>query len=178
MYFQTVCCAILFNILWGTTSLAQESFPDSSKMRQHPRLLLLAGQEDAMIKNIATNPYLQQVHKGIISECDAISSWTDNGRPAFVRPVERSLATHFFPVIRLRTTGKNKYFKRCEEELIAVSKFTDWNTSHFLDVAEMTMAVAIGYDWLYKSLSPASRTLISKAIIEKGINPSFDSKKE
>jgi hypothetical protein len=33
---------------------------------------------------------------------------------------------------------------------------------HFLDVAEMTMAVAIGYDWLYDDLSPASRAAIKK----------------
>ena len=38
------------------------------------------------------------------------------------------------------------------EELKAVSAFTDWNPSHFLDVAEMTHGFAIGYDWFYDVL--------------------------
>ena len=36
--------------------------------------------------------------------------------------------------------------------MLAVSRFTDWNPTHFLDVGEMVMALAIGYDWLYDSL--------------------------
>jgi hypothetical protein len=57
--------------------------------------------------------------------------------------------------------------------MLAVSAFTDWNPSHFLDVAEMTMAVAIGYDWLFEKLSEESRAKIKDAIINKGLNPSL-----
>lgn len=28
-------------------------------------------------------------------------------------------------------TGRDEYFKKCEEELLAVSKFEDWNPDHF-----------------------------------------------
>ena len=48
-----------------------------------------------------------------------------------------------------RMTKDPAILKRAELELLAISKFSDWNPSHFLDVAEMTMAAAIGYDWLY-----------------------------
>ena len=34
--------------------------------------------------------------------------------------------------------------------------FSDWNPSHFLDVAEMAHAFALGYDWLYDALSATS----------------------
>ena len=37
----------------------------------------------------------------------------------------------------------------------------------------MTMALAIGYDWLYGYLTPSSRKAIETAIIEKGIKPSY-----
>ena len=30
--------------------------------------------------------------------------------------------------------------------MLAIAQFADWNPSHFLDVAEMTMGMAIGYD--------------------------------
>ncbi len=46
-------------------------------------------------------------------------------------------------------TGDQKYAARGEKEMLAVAAFTDWNPSHFLDVAEMTFALAIGYDWLF-----------------------------
>ena len=33
--------------------------------------------------------------------------------------------------------------------MLEVSSFTDWYPKHFLDVAEMTTALALSYDWLY-----------------------------
>ncbi|TWU37731.1 Heparin and heparin-sulfate lyase precursor [Novipirellula aureliae] len=66
-------------------------------------------------------------------------------------------------------TGDSSFVRRCEKEMLAAAAFSDWNPSHYLDVAEMTLALAIGYDWLYDELSPESRQLISSAIVEKGV---------
>lgn len=66
--------------------------------------------------------------------------------------------------------------KRINEELMAVCGFTDWNPSHFLDVAEMSLAVAIAIDWTGSKLPKTTVALAKKALIEKGINPSFSSK--
>jgi hypothetical protein len=73
-------------------------------------------------------------------------------------------------------TQEKKYFDRAEKEMLAIAAFSDWNPSHFLDVAEMTMALSIGYDWLYKDLSAASGAVIKAAIIQKGLTPSLDPK--
>ena len=73
-------------------------------------------------------------------------------------------------------TGQKKYALRAEQEMLAAAAFSDWNPSHFLDVGEMTMALAIGYDWLYDKLSPASREIIRTAIVEKGLKASLDEK--
>jgi hypothetical protein len=43
-------------------------------------------------------------------------------------------------------------------------------------VAEMTMAAAIGYDWLFNDLSTSSKEIIREAILTKGIEPSYDKK--
>ncbi|MBT3748852.1 MAG: hypothetical protein HOG34_07685, partial [Bacteroidetes bacterium] len=37
--------------------------------------------------------------------------------------------------------------ERIDQEVRAVCSFTDWNPSHYLDVAEMSMAVAFALDW-------------------------------
>lgn len=70
-------------------------------------------------------------------------------------------------------TGDDKYARRGREEMLAVARFPDWNPSHFLDVAEMTFALALGYDWLFDGLDESSRTEIRKAIVDKGVNLPF-----
>ena len=48
--------------------------------------------------------------------------------------------------------------------------FIDWDPHHFLDVAEMTHAVAIGYDWLYGWLDDGTKEILRRSIIEKGLD--------
>lgn len=76
-----------------------------------------------------------------------------------------------------RTSGDTSFLRRAELELEAAAGFENWNPSHFLDVAEMTTALAIGYDWLYEDLSPDTRQRVREAIIEKGLKPGLAVKK-
>ncbi len=45
----------------------------------------------------------------------------------------------------------------------------NWNTNHFLDVGEFTLAFAIAYDWLYDYWSQAQRDQIMWSIITLGL---------
>ena len=72
-----------------------------------------------------------------------------------------------------KLTGEKKYLERCKAEMLSAASFTDWNPSHYLDVAEMTLAMAIGYDWLYHDLDPESREKIYQAILNKGLKNSL-----
>ncbi|MCP5518949.1 MAG: heparinase II/III family protein [Verrucomicrobiales bacterium] len=73
-------------------------------------------------------------------------------------------------------TGDDRFARRAEQEMLAAAAFDDWNPSHFLDVAEMTMALGLGYDWLFDALSPESRATIREAIIEKGVKLPFETR--
>ena len=73
-----------------------------------------------------------------------------------------------------RLTGEDQFKERAEQEMLAAAAFPDWNPSHFLDVGEMTAALAIGYDWLYDVLPTASRSIIRQAIVEKGLKAGDD----
>ena len=152
----------------------------ATKLPAHPRLLLLAGEEGNIKKTIAADKTWDKIHQAILAE---------SGNLLTKAPVERiqigrrllgksreALRRLFFLSYAYRLTQQPKYLQRAEKELLAISAFSDWNPSHFLDVAEMTMAVAIGYDWLYKDLSPASKSTIKEAILKKGLEPSLDSK--
>lgn len=81
---------------------------------------------------------------------------------------------HLYRIITLslayRMFGDLKYAEKAEENLTNVCNYPDWDPKHFLDVAEMTEAVAIGYDWLYNVLSQNAKDLIRKSIKEKALN--------
>ncbi len=64
-----------------------------------------------------------------------------------------------------------RWLTRAVVELRALAAFADWHPSHFLDVAEMSHAIAIGYDWLYAALSTADRMALKSALVEKGLRP-------
>ena len=67
--------------------------------------------------------------------------------------------------------GDKRFADRARDEMLAAASFDDWNPPHFLDTAEMTAAMAIGYDWLFDALSPDDRATIRQAIIDKGLKP-------
>jgi hypothetical protein len=63
--------------------------------------------------------------------------------------------------------------KRLNDEVISVCNFSDWNPSHFLDVAEMSLAVALAVDWCADRLPASTIDLAINALIEKAIKPSW-----
>ena len=73
-----------------------------------------------------------------------------------------------------RLTGDTRFFERARKEMLAAAAMKSWNPKHFLDVAEMSCALAIGYDWLYDALSEADRATIRSAIVTKGLKPGME----
>ena len=143
----------------------------------HPRILLLKGEESTVRKTISSENKWASVNSFIIYECNKIVKEAPverilTGRRLLSKSRE-ALKRIFYLSYAWRMTSDVKYLERAEQEMLAVSAFTDWNPSHFLDVAEMTMAVAIGYDWLYDKLSEESRNILKTAIVEKGLKPSL-----
>jgi len=55
--------------------------------------------------------------------------------------------------------------------MLAAAQFPDWYPKHFLDTAEMTATLGVGYDWLFNHLSPPERLTIRQAIVTKGLDP-------
>jgi hypothetical protein len=66
-------------------------------------------------------------------------------------------------------THDARFAARATREMLTAAAFPDWNPSHFLDVAELSLALAIGYDWLYPQLSPADRATIKGALLKHAL---------
>lgn len=68
--------------------------------------------------------------------------------------------------------GRKAHRDKAVDKMRQLAALSDWNPSHFLDTAEATLAVAVGYDWLFEHLSDGERALFANVILEKGLKPS------
>lgn len=171
---HTIFCMFLFSSLNAHGQVLNSSF----KIAAHPRLLLLKGEERGLKTSITADKTWNSIHQLILTECDALIKTAPvehikTGK-RLLSVSREALRRIFFLSYAWRMSNDEKYMKRAEKELLAVSGFNDWNPSHFLDVAEMTMAVAIGYDWLYDALPEGSKTTIKNAMLKNGLHPSMD----
>lgn len=155
------------------------STPVSGDSLAHPQLLLLENEEVEIQELIASDPIWEQVYFAILEASNSIFKKDLLQRQLIGRRLlsvsRECIRRVFYLSFAYRMTGNERFFARAEEEMLAVANFSDWNPSHFLDVAEMTLGMAIGYDWLYDKLSESSRIAIRQAIKTKGLEPSFDS---
>ena len=143
----------------------------------HPRLFLGAGEEERLRQQIAKDPVRQRLGRELRAEADAILRTDPVERVLEGRRLLDKSRTALHRVLHLglawRITGNPSYLERGRRELLQVAAFEDWNPSHFLDVAEMTLAVAIGYDWFHAALDEPARATLRTAILEKGLRPSL-----
>jgi hypothetical protein len=148
--------------------------------KEHPRLLASAADLAALRESTTGNPLAESLAAAVVANALAIEDLAPvtrqqegrrllgQSRRCVERVITLAMAYHL--------TGDVRHAHRCEQEMLTVAGFTDWNPSHFLDVAEMTFALAIGYDWLYGQLHESSRKQIRNAIIEKGVILPFETR--
>ncbi len=68
-----------------------------------------------------------------------------------------------------------QYRDRLWDELETVCAFSDWNDHrHFLDTAEMTHAVAIGYDWFHDEWTEDQRATLVAGLATHGLAPGLE----
>ena len=153
-------------------SQSQTAYPLSG----HPRLFFLVSDESVLKAKLQTTPDLSSVHNLLLGECNKMLTLAVQQRVLTGRRLlsvsREAIRRISFLSYAYRMTGDARYAARAETEMLAMAAFVDWNPSHFLDVGEMTLAMAIGYDWTFNFLSPASRTTIATAIKLKGIEKS------
>lgn len=163
--------------LFAAVAVCGQAF-DYRKIQAHPRLLLKKGEEAQLLKSLRSHPELRRVHELILKNCDKFLNDVPLERKLEGKRLldvsRNALKRIFYLSYAYRMTSDKRYAQRAEQEMLTVSAFTDWNPSHFLDVGEMTMAVALGYDWLFDVLQPTSKEIVRQAIVTKGFVPSRD----
>ena len=174
--------AIISTIVWTTLAMTQthaappppspESVLDSL-VKTHPRLYLDDARLAELKKRCASDTVLQRYVSDSIKGADR-----DLAKPALKHELHGPRLLHVSRdclgrvvalALAYRWTGDEKYARAAVENMKTVAAFPDWNPSHFLDVAEMTAALGIGYDWLYPYMDEATRQTIRTGIVELGL---------
>tara|TARA_R110002072_G_scaffold273219_3_gene433752 strand:+ start:36798 stop:38741 length:1944 start_codon:yes stop_codon:yes gene_type:complete len=142
--------------------------------RAHPRLFLDERGLASLKQLVAAQTPLQTF---VLKSAEKILTATPVKRKMIGRRLLGVSRTCLKRVVYLafahRMTGDERFAARAQREMLAAASFQDWNPSHFLDVAEMTAALAIGYDWLFDALDVDARRAIRDAIVTKGLRTSL-----
>lgn len=146
-------------------------------LRAHPRLLFPKGIEGKIRQMIWTpeGKFLNVVHKDIERYADQLLNKDPFLRESLtgISIARENLGRIFYLSYMYRMTESEKYAARAERELLAIAaQYDKWRPDHFLTTSEMTLAFAIGYDWLYDFLSEDSKEIIVRTMISKGLDES------
>ena len=109
----------LFAAFSTQLAIAQEKHVDESfKVPAHPRILLLKGEEKALMRNIRKDAIWTDVHNSIIEQADAMLDLPVEERikqgKRLLHVSQSVLKRVFFWSYAYRMTGERKYVKRAE----------------------------------------------------------------
>ncbi|WP_028550144.1 heparinase II/III domain-containing protein [Paenibacillus sp. UNC451MF] len=147
--------------------------------QRHPRLFATADTFAKLKDAVKTDPQLRKWYGDLQRATDKtltkpVGAYeTPDGRRMLsardARPIIEQNAMMY------QLSGDEKYAKRAVQEMMAMVAFPDWNDKkEFLNTAEITAGMGIGYDWLYDYLTQEQRDSIRKAMVEKGLQKALD----
>ena len=148
------------------------------ELLQHPRLLFSKQEEQRIRDLFGTEPLLDSLYVGLMKEAERLLLVPPQEDPRReikntkdILPISREQVYRMVNLaLAYRLSGDRRFAEKAEKELVHVFNIPDWDPIHYLDVAEMTTAVAIGYDWLYDVLTPSTRQLVVHSIKTKALD--------
>ncbi|KAJ5453923.1 uncharacterized protein N7458_004879 [Penicillium daleae] len=147
---------------------------DFSSLPSHPRLMFTDERVQAVLSMNETDLYYQ----------DVLGYLKKTAVTAIATPLSLSSASSWSSTIRMnvgatagmyRLTNDTAYSEWVIETILTVANLSDWDPSNFLNTADITMTVSLGYDWVYDELTENQRKTIEAAISEKSFVPALNS---
>ena len=161
----------------GPTRLVPTRLPQvlSTLRTAHPRLLVVDDDVASVVRLVATDARARQWRDRLREQAtrvldEPVVEWGMVGphRAAMSRTAFERIAT-LAGLFLLE--GDRRWLGRAKAEMRAIAALPDWNPAHFLDVAELTATMALGYDWLHSDLTVDERLAFRTAIVTKGLAP-------
>jgi hypothetical protein len=157
-----------------STGAACAAGPSLATLRRgHPRLLVTEADLARTRRLLKTDPSLRKIRDRLRREAEALLEEAPVKRvltgPRLLGVSRRCLRRVYTLAGMCRLEGDRRFAARAVREMLAAAAFSDWNPSHFLDVAEMTHALGVGYDWLYETMTGPQRQVVRRAIVRHGL---------
>jgi hypothetical protein len=181
----------IFILLFVVDTLAQEpaqkvklvnpittSYLKKNVSKKSPKLFLTPQIEKQLKRKLKTDPLVLNYYNYLKVEADSILKTPllkrelEGFRLLFVSRDMLERMTVLCMVYRIDKSPE--ILERINKEVITVCSFDDWNPQHFLDIAEMSLAVSLAVDWVGKWLPNETVQLAKSSLIEKAIKPSFN----
>ena len=165
-------------ILSGLSNPVTEKYLEKNLKKYSPKLILTPILERGLKHKLGYDEALKPYFKYLEKESESILQ-----KPLLERKLEgfRMLSVSVEMVERMgilcmvyRIDKNPEILERIDAEVKRVCSFSDWNNQHFLDVAEMSFAVALAIDWTGEWLPESTVDMAKTALIEKGLKPSFN----
>ncbi len=170
---------LLLSFFKGTTSQAQPLEIQLGKIlrKEHPRLMFTKADQRRIEGLAKQDTLLQKLMDRLFEQANQFLSEPTityklvGPRPRLLVQSQVCLTKILTLSTAYRLSGDIKFAQRAMEEMHTAIEFPDWNPSHFLDVGEMSTALAIGYDWLFDILSPEDKKSIKSALVKFALEP-------
>ncbi len=195
-----IAIILLFSLTFGSSNLCAQTLDNHETQplklenpmsvaylkknlnEQSPRLVLNKKIEKDLREKLKTDAVVQNVYEAIKLNAESVfeKSIINLDIPLEQRSQDNQLdisrdLLHRINMLAMvyRIEKDPRMLKRINEEVIAACNFPTWNPRHFLDVGEMSLAIAIAIDWTAGQLPKSTVDLAKKSLIEKGIKPSW-----
>jgi hypothetical protein len=157
--------------------MAESPNPDTlldNLYAEHPRLILREDRLADLKKQAETDTTLQSYVEQVIKYADEVTKKDPliHDIPDGIRllGVSRDCVDRVYALgVAWRWTEDRNYLDPAVNTLVRAAEFPDWNPSHFLDTAEMSHAVGLGYDWFFHELSDEQKKTIRQGLIRNGL---------
>ncbi|MDF7822622.1 heparinase II/III family protein [Pontiellaceae bacterium B12227] len=141
--------------------------------KEHPRLVYTPELVEQLQQKVKTDPVIGNMYAAIQLNAEKIyklplSKRKLTGRRLLGVSRETLYRMNMLGVVYL-VEGDARALDRINDELLAVSTFENWNPKHFLDVAEMSLAVSLALDWTAGALPESTVKIASQALLDKGL---------
>lgn len=149
--------------------------------KEGPRIIITDEMLRQISKEVSENPVAKSYYQYLYKNAEAIIDLPVLGR---IMTGRRLLMVSREAVKRIGTLSivyavsrEKRFLSRVNAEMLALCNFSDWNPSHFLDVAEAAYAVAIGLDWTLGDLPAETKKLAIASLVDKAIKPGLITEK-
>ncbi len=177
LFFIAAATAILAAPPKSEAEIAPRVAKSLEELSQKPRPRLLLGPDgvEGLRRNAKTN-LGKPVAECILNDANLLLNepvLRYELRPDLLRVARAALFRIATLANAYMLTGNRAFADRGIQEMQTVCDFPDWYSQHFLGVAELGLAVSLGYDFFYRELTAEQREKMVETLYTRLILPSM-----